>query len=383
MLSSSFYREPVLRVVAVAVILALAQTLVVPVVISGLLTLALSPIADFLIRWSIKRWLANTTAILLCLGLVSTAGWLVADQLSAMAQTLPQYGGRILERTRALGPAGVLLRGAYGRFQRTVEAGTAKVSEAKETVEKTDSAPAGGPEPSIDTSGLLRTLRSIFLAIAGTVGNSIIILVLTGFFLAQRQDLGQRILLFFQEHGIPVDRSVLSDMSGRVSKYLLAEVTVNALYGGCVALLTGLEGLPHPLFWGVLVFLFRFIPYVGTWIVALVAFIFSLGVAPSWVRPITLVALWVFLELLTADVIEPLLYGRRTGLTSVGVLLSALFWGWIWGAVGLVLATPITASLAVFGRVVPSLRWVYLLTASEASPVVPSSVLRGNPPVDR
>jgi predicted PurR-regulated permease PerM len=375
------FREPVLRVLAVVAVLGLAQALIVPVVVASLITVALSPVVDFLLRWKIKRWLANVAGMLLCLGLVVAAGWLVGTQLSNMAGTLPEYRDRILERTQSLGPVGSLLRGAYARFQKTVEAGTRQVAESKEKVERPDRADADdGYSGSVDDTNLLRTLRSIFLAVAGTVGNSIIILVLVGFMLANRQELARRAHLFFEEHEIDVSSAALSETGDRVSKYLLAELTVNALYGAVVAAFSWVAGLPHPAFWGILVFLFRFIPYVGTWIVALMAFVFSLGVAPSWVRPISVLSFWLLLEFLTADIVEPLFYGRRTGLTALGVLLSALFWGWLWGAVGLILATPLTASLAVLGKAVPSLRWLHLLTASEPVPRGFQPIISTDPP---
>jgi len=369
------YREPVLRVLAVVAVLGLAQSLLVPVVVAGLITVALSPVVDVLLRWGVKKWLANLAGILLCLSAVVATGWLVGRELSNMTGTLPEYRERILERTRSLGPAGALLRGAYTRFQKTVEAGTRQVAESKEKVERPDRADGGDDGAgSADDTNLFRTLKSIFLAVAGTVGNSIIILVLVAFMLVSREDLARRAHLFFEEHGIDVTSAALSETADRVSKYLLAELTVNAFYGTAVATFAWGAGLPHPAFWGVLVFLFRFIPYVGTWIVALMAFVFSLGVAPSWLRPVSLLGFWILLEFLTADLLEPLFYARRTGLTAVGVLLSALFWGWLWGAVGLILATPLTVSFAVLGKAVPSLRWLHLLAASEPAP-------RGSPPI--
>src|SRR5436190_3041696 len=177
------YREPVLRLLAIAAVLGLAQTFIVPIVVAGLITLALSPVVDVLMRWRVKRWLANAAAVLLCLVLVLATGWLVADQLSAVARTLPAHRDRILERTHSLGPVGSLLRGAYARFQKTVEAGTAQVTEVKTKVEKPVETEAGDSDVPTDHSRLFRTLRSIFLAVAGTIGNSIIILVLVASFL--------------------------------------------------------------------------------------------------------------------------------------------------------------------------------------------------------
>ncbi|MBV8881167.1 MAG: AI-2E family transporter [Planctomycetaceae bacterium] len=364
MISAKISGDPILRVLAVIAVLGVSQTFLVPIAVSGLITLTLSPVADWIRARGLKRWVGNLLSILLFLGLVGTTGWVVADQLGAMARTAPQLGGRILERTRSLGPLGTLLRGAFAGFQRTVQAGTAQISETKADVEaarvKDESARTDDSE-----SRLLRTLQSIFLAVVGTLGNSIIILVLVGFLLTYREDLARRMLRFVEERGISISSSTLSEMAEKVSRYLLAEVTVNAFYGGVIALFTGLMGLPHPVFWGILAFLFRFIPYVGTWIVALMAFVFSLGITPFWVRPLSILAFWLLLEIVTADLIEPFFYGRRTGLTSLGVLLSALFWGWLWGAVGLILATPLTAALVVLGRDIPSLRWLHLLAASE------------------
>lgn len=368
-MSPKTYREPVLRALAVVAVLGLAQSLVVPVAVASLLAVALSPVVDFLLRWGVKKWLANLAGMLLCLGVVVAAGWLVGGQLSSMAGTLPEYRQRILERTRSLGPVGSLLRGAYARFQKTVEAGTRTVAESQDEIERPEGTnSAENAAGSAGDTNLFRTLRSIFVAVVGTIGNSILVLVLVAFMLANRQDLARRAHLFFEEHGIDVTSAALSETADRVSKYLLAELTVNALYGTAVAAFAWVVGLPHPAFWGVLVFLFRFIPFVGTWIIALMAFVFSLGVAPSWTRPVSVLAFWILLEVVTADLIEPLFYGRRTGLTALGVLLSALFWGWLWGAVGLILATPLTASLVVLGKSVPSLRWLHLLAATAPPP---------------
>jgi len=146
---------------------------------------------------------------------------------------------------------------------------------------------------------------------------------------------------------------------------VLTEIGVNAVYGAAVGAAAWALGVPEAYFWGLLAGLFRFIPYVGVWLVAAMAMILSWATSGSSVRPLSLLAFWFVLELTTADVLEPWLYGRRTGITSIGVMMSALFWSWLWGIPGLVIATPLTAALVELGKEVPALEWLNQLCRSD------------------
>ena len=218
------------------------------------------------------------------------------------------------------------------------------------------------------------------MTLLGTIGNVIIILILLSFFLSNREDLGGRFSRFLKTRGMPVSAVCLSRAGGKVSRYVLTECGVNAAYAATVALGTLLLGVPQPLFWGLLAGLFRFIPYVGTWLVAAMAFVLSLSISASWTQPLLLLGFWFVLELVTADVLEPWIYGRHTGMTGIGVMISALFWSWLWGIPGLLIATPLTAALVELGSELPPLQWLHgLFTADSSKRLSPEGPLVPDP----
>ena len=361
--------DPVLRTIAVVTALYFAQSLLLPVVLAFLLSLALTPVVDRLHAWGVKRSLAVLLSVLLTLGAAGGLGWLVTGQLVGLAKSLPAHRERILARTESLGPLGRAMREAYARFQATVQSGVPATGEdqGKETPPREKppeaAAPRGG-EP-MGSSEIAQTLKSVVTALAGTLGNFFIVMVLVLLFLGSQEDLRDRGLKLFQERGLKVNRAQFSEIGDKISKYLISEVVVNAAYGGLVGVAMVVLGVEQPLFWGLLAFLFRFIPYIGIWLVATLTFLLSLATTDAWGKPLGLLAFWVVLEVATANLVELRVYGRRTRITTLGVMLSALFWSWLWGVVGLILATPMTASLAVFGARVPGLRWLHLLIAVE------------------
>jgi hypothetical protein len=138
---------------------------------------------------------------------------------------------------------------------------------------------------------------------------------------------------------------------------------VNLLYG--IAAGAGLYflGVPYPLVWAALAAVLRFIPYVGPVLGAGAPILVSLAAAEGWAGPLNVVALFVVLELLTNLVLEPVLYAGAAGVSPVALLGSVAFWTWLWGPLGLVLATPLTVCLVVLGKHVPGLEFLGTLLA--------------------
>ena len=160
---------------------------------------------------------------------------------------------------------------------------------------------------------------------------------------------------------LTVVTQALDETGDRVGRYLLMQALINGLYG--IVLATGLYfiGLPYVVLWGVLAALFRFIPYIGPIAVAVLPSALSLAVFPDWQHPLMVIGLIVVLELITNMILEPLLYGHSVGVSEFALLVAIVFWTWLWGAIGLVMATPLTVCFVVMARHIPSLEWVETL----------------------
>jgi hypothetical protein len=126
-------------------------------------------------------------------------------------------------------------------------------------------------------------------------------------------------------------------------------------------------GIPNAVFWGLLAMVLRFLPYIGAWIAAALPLALSIALFQSWTQPVLTVVLFVVCELVAANVVEPWLYGATTEISPLAVIVSALFWTWLWGGVGLVLATPLTVCLAVAGKYLPDLAFLDLLIGDKPS----------------
>jgi len=157
----------------------------------------------------------------------------------------------------------------------------------------------------------------------------------------------------------------LDEAAGRVSRYLLMQLIVNCCFGVRIGLGLYLIGVPNPLLWGAMATLLRFIPYVGAWIAAAAPLLLAFAIHPGWAKLAWTGGLFLIAEVLTGNIIEPLLYGSSTGVSPVALVLSAIFWTWLWGPIGLLLSTPITVCLAVIGLHVPQLRFLHVLLGDE------------------
>ena len=344
--------EALLRTLAVIALLYWARSFFVAIALSLVLALALNPIVKGLRHLRLPGAAAIGIAVLLCVVLLGGSGALITVQVRRMAVKLPEYKEPIFRSLRRLGPVGGALEDAYTRFEQSLS--------TRPTTTPTPSADV----PSLSADGPLTTLTNAALTLLSTIGIFVIILVLLSFFLANLDDLRDRLLGLFNARGIPLTPSCLSEAGGRVSRYVLTEIGVNTAYGAVAGAGAWVLGVPEAFFWGLLAGIFRFIPYVGVWLVAAMAAILSWATSGSTVHPLSLLAFWFVLELATADALEPWLYGRRTGMTSIGVMISALFWSWLWGIPGLVIATPLTAALVELGTEVPALDWLNRLCRS-------------------
>ena len=221
-------------------------------------------------------------------------------------------------------------------------------------------------------SSPIRTLGSYLGVVASPLGTAGLVLVFVIFILIQREDLRDRMIRLVGHRDLNVTTTALDDAASRISRYMLAQAIVNGTYGIAVAIglwLIGyfVGGQPFPSFviWGLLCAVLRFIPYIGPWVAAIFPVTLSLAVYPGFQVFLWTAGMFVVIELLSNNLMEPYLYGASTGMSTIAVLVSAVFWTWLWGAVGLLLATPLTVVLVVMGKYVPGLQFLDIMLGDE------------------
>jgi predicted PurR-regulated permease PerM len=343
--------------VLIVAVLYWAQVVLVPLALAGLLTFFLTPVVTRLQRWlgRVPAVLTTTIAAVAVLGLV---GWGLSWQVAGVLDDLPAYRENIRQRVRDI--QGASRGGSVEKLQTTVDDITKAINEdtpqpgtaRAPVVVRPQTAPAAWI-PSTNT--LLAHLTS-----AGFVA------VLILFMLLERQDLRNRVMSVFGHGHLARTTRALDEASERVSRYLLMQSLINVSYGVGVGIGLFLIGVPYALLWAALAGALRFIPYVGPLTGALAPILVSLAVLQGWMRPAFVVALFVALELFTSLVLETLLYAGATGMSKVSLLIAIAFWTWLWGPLGLIIATPLTVCLVVFGKHIPGLELIARLFSDAA-----------------
>ncbi len=347
--------------VSTAVIIVLlywARPVLIPVALSILLTFLLSPIVDGLQKVRFPRVPAVILVVLLAFSAIGAFGWMTVRQIVSFANDLPQYRDNISEKIADLKRFGK--GGPIGKVQQTVEEVKQQID--KEDGGKTTPKPAPAPAPSAYSpwpiSSSAGTLAEFF-ASAGLV----IILVI--FMLIDRVEMRNRLIRVVGFGRMNITTKALEELAQRISRYLVMQSLINGSYGLAVGLSLYLVGLPYALMWGLFAGLLRFIPYAGVWIGLLVPSALAWAVFPGWLWPLFVIGLFLVLEFTVAMILEPLLYGHSTGISQVALLIAIAFWAWIWGPVGMIMATPITVCLVVLGKYIPQLKFLVVLMSDE------------------
>jgi predicted PurR-regulated permease PerM len=339
--------------------LRIAQDVLMPLAVAVLVSFLLAPLVKRIERRVPSRALAVLGVVVLVSALLGGVGFVVGKQLTVLAAELPQYRSNLLAKAR-------LLRGALGQ-----------VGEAAEDLERLEreltaqadarSGPPERPAPKVEVvpsrPGLVKTLRDLVAPVLGPAGTIGLVIVFTVFILLQREDLRDRMIRLSGGRDLSLTTQALDDAGSRVSRYLLTTTLLNAAHGTAIGLGLFWIGLPTAFLWGLLSMLLRFIPYLGPWIAAAVPIALSLAVFDGWTATLLTVGLFVSVELVSNNLLEPFLYGHRTGLSPFGVIVSAVFWAWLWDGVGLLLSVPLTVCLVVLGRHVRRLGFLPVLLA--------------------
>jgi predicted PurR-regulated permease PerM len=315
----------VLVVIALGGVFKITSTVLQPLVIALLLSFVLSPLVEALAKLHVPRILALIVVILLVLGLCYLIGLFVYSSVQSFVRQYGKYQDRLVE----------LFYDLWNRFDL--------------------------PEGLVADINWTNTLRSSIVSFSGsfmsfmsTVGIIIIFLI---FLLLERPYFRAKLEAAFQSHTRQRIGRIIDDINQQMGRYLTVKLFASALTGVCAWVALTLIGLDFPLVWGAMAFLFNFIPSIGSAIVVVATILLAIvQFYPSWQEPFLVASIMFGINLGIGNFLEPKLHGDQLNLSPFLVLFSLIFWGWLWGIVGMFLAVPLTVSLKILCENVPALK---------------------------
>lgn len=401
-----------LAMIAVLAALYFAKQILLPIALAVLLSFLLTPLANRIEQWRVPRIPAVILVVAVAFAVLGGLGWVVTGELVELSNELPSHRRQIVEKIQALRDVTArvqevgkdLANGDQDDPQANDGQADDAAGDSPERIERQAAEPAqgelarestppsvpfelpselrGGPAPQdageavavkvveMPPSPLTQVQTWLGPLVAPLTASGMVV-VLVFFILLDRENQRNRLIQLFGTANLHATTEALHDATHRVGRYLRMMFLINATYGVAVGVGLALIGVPGAVMWGVLGFSLRFLPYLGPWIAAVTPIIVSLAVSPGWTQPLWVVGMYVVYELVLNNVAEPLLYGSSIGVSTVGVIVSAIFWTWLWGPIGLVLAMPMTVCLVVLARYVPQLRFVTVLLADQP-PLTPA-----------
>jgi predicted PurR-regulated permease PerM len=415
-------------IVAVAA-LYVAKEILLPISLAILLSFLLTPLANRLERWGLPRIPATIAVAGISFAVLAAIMWTVALQAFDLSTNLPKYQDQVFEKIRSVsgesarfsqfttflqdlseqltadskllppraesgdpttkmsavespmvplaGPSNADLEQSNETDSEpndsepiatapleTAEKSTTVLGEKQRVDEKQEKKQPETMEVRVIESPLTQ-IRSWLGPLVAPLSSAGLVVVLVVFMLLERENQRNRLIQLFGTSNVYATTEALSDAGGRVMRFLRMQFLVNAGYGLSVAIALTVLGIPNGIMWGVLGFMLRFLPYIGPILAAVMPIVVSAAVSPGWTTPMLVLGWYIVLELVLNNVVEPWLYGSSIGVSAVGIIVSAIFWTWIWGPLGLVLAMPLTVCLVVLAQYVPQLRFVTVLLGDQ------------------
>ncbi|KQQ34770.1 transporter [Methylobacterium sp. Leaf125] len=342
-----------LLVITIAAALYLGRDIFVPVTLAILLSFVLVPGVRLLRRIRVPRALAVLAVVLTAFGALLGVSVLIANEAAQLASDLPRYQVTMREKIASLKEA----TAGSGTLSRMVDMVQDLGAELQPDPNATPPEGSAGSvahplhvQIASAKAGLIGTLGAVAGPILHPLATTGLILIFTIFILLQREDLRNRAIRLAGSGDLRRTTAAIDDAVARLSRFFLAQLVLNIAFGLVIGLGLWVIGVPNPILFGVLAAIMRFVPYIGAAISALLPLIVAAAVDPGWSMVIATAALFLVVEPIAGHVVEPLLYGHSTGLSPIAVILAATLWAFLWGPIGLVLATPITVCLVVLGR---------------------------------
>jgi predicted PurR-regulated permease PerM len=348
------------------------REVLVPIALAVLMSFLLAPPVRLLQGWRVPRVLAVIVVVVVAFAAIFSLGGLMVAEVNELASDLPRYQLTLHEKIQSLRGA-TAVTGTLERASEVLQELNSDLNMPKRGAPaRATSTPRS--EPSSDAiqveiaqpgSSALQTLGAIVTSVVGPLTTSAIVVIFVIFILAQRQDLRNRLVRLAGSRDIPRTTAAFDDAAQRLSRLFLTQVALNAGFGLVVGAGLWIIGVPSAPLWGVLAMIFRFVPYIGPLISAIFPLVLAAAAGTGWAMVLWTAILFAIAETVAGQIIEPLAYGHSSGLSPIAVITSATFWTWLWGPVGLMLATPLTVCLVVLGRHVDRLAFLTVLLGDQ------------------
>lgn len=352
----SFAQRPagsaVITTIAVVAALNLGRDVFLPLAIAMLITFALSPLVSRLRKLGLPMIASVLAAVTLAFAVISLFGLVVAGQVGQLAQELPTFQDNIVTKLETLQDTGPE-NGLVARLSRMVAEINAQIATAVPNGATANNADAPLAVEVVENRGPFETLRDIVLPLIKPIATAGLVIVVVIFMLLERDELRDRFIRLVGANDINRTTQVIEEAGTRVGTYLLIQLLVNIIYAVPIGIGLMLIGVPNAVLWGMVTLVVRFVPYIGPIIAAVFPLFLAFAVSPDWSMVLWTAALFLTVEMVSSNAIEPWLYGSRTGVSPLAIIISAIFWTWVWGPLGLVLSTPLTVCLVVVGRYIP------------------------------
>ncbi len=358
-------------VIGLVIVLTLiwARPVLIPIAMAVLLTFLLNPLVRALQRRGLGR-LGSVMLAVAAAGIVLvTVGMMVTNEVASVLAKLPQHTSIIKAKVQSLrrlysgkliGQFETMVDEISREFQESPTGKSLVLNKPPSLVPERNASPEGVASPNMTSfpwMSLTGYLGSA-LEVLGTLAFSMILLV---FFLLGREDLRDRIVLLAGKARLALTSKALEEVTERITRYIVMVALLNGGYGIVMAIGLYVLHVPNAFLWGFLAAGLRFIPYVGPWIGAIFPIVMSLATSDGWSFPLAVFGYIVVLELISNNVIEPLAFGHSTGVSPTALIISAAFWMYLWGPIGLVLSAPIAVCLVVLGKNISQLGFLNLL----------------------
>jgi predicted PurR-regulated permease PerM len=344
--------------VAVVVVagLYLGRTVLIPITLAVLLSFLLAPIVNLLRRIHLGRVLSVIVAVLLALGIILAVGGLIGSQIADLARNVPNYATTIRSKVEtvqgfAASRLNLVMRGVGQQVQPPGQPPSKNPKTGDQ--QKPMQVEVHEPDPTP-----MQIAERVIAPIVDPLSTTAIVIIVAIFVLLQREDLRDRLIRLFGSSDLHRTTAAMNDAARRLSRYFLTQLGINAGFGIITGTGLFLIGVPSPLLWGIIGLLLRFVPYIGAPLAATLPLALAAAVSPGWSMMAWTAGLYMVTEAIMGQAVEPLLYGHSTGLSPFSVVVSATFWTWLWGPIGLILSTPLTLCLVVLGRHVERLEFL-------------------------
>ena len=376
--SGSTLTSVVIGVVVVAA-LYFGREVLVPIALAILLSFVLSPLIRILRSWYFPRAIAVLLVVFVASVAIFALGTLMVSQVNELASDLPRYQYTLQEKIDTL-------RGGFSGGG-TLERASEVLLDLKKEIEKPKaeqtSPPIGQPTPPSKPlpvqviqpdPGALKTLAALIAPLIHPLTTTGIVVIFVIFILLQQDDLRNRLVRLAGAGDLQRTTAALDDAGERLSRLFLTQLALNAAFGVVIGIGLWIIGVPSAPLWGMLAMVLRFVPYIGGVISAIFPLVLAAAVGVGWTMVLWTAALFLVVEPIVGQGIEPLVFGHRTGLSPVSVVVSATFWTWLWGPIGLILATPLTICMVVLGRHVDRLKFLEVMFGNQP-PLTPAELI--------